>query len=381
MILLPIAATVVLAYMLTVAAHNAKAFPRLAHIDPASLDDCPPVSILIPARNEAANIGQAVTTLLRSTYPHFEVIVLDDGSEDGTAEIALQAAHGDDRLSVMTGAPLPDGWLGKPWACHQLAQRAAHDLLVFADADVRWTPHALSAIVSHQRATGADLLAVWPTQLTLTWGERLIVPLMAFVLLAYLPVVWAHDPNKITAAAANGQCMVFTRSAYRAIGGHSAVRSHVLDDVSLALLVKRHRQRLRLVDGAGLVLCRMYQGWLQATDGYTKNILAAHANSIPLLLISTLGHLILFVGPWLWLAFSTQLPGWPLWPVILIAAGLFTRALTAATAGLPLRDAWLMPLSVLLASQIALRALWMHLRHGAPEWKGRRILTRPTNTP
>src|SRR5690606_28402911 len=115
---------------------------------------------------------------------------------------------------------------------------------------------------------------------------RLIVPLMAFALLAYLPVAWAHDPDKVTAAAANGQCMVFTRSAYCAIGGHRAVRGRVLDDVGLALLVKRHRRRLRLVDGGGLVLCRMYQGWLQVMDGYTKNILAAHANSIRLLLLS-----------------------------------------------------------------------------------------------
>lgn len=374
--LLAVAATIALLYMLATALHNYISFPRLAPAEEQHIAAVgPPVSVLIPARNEAERIGPTLRSLLASPYPAFEIWVLDDASGDETAQLARRATAGDARVQIVSGAPLPQGWLGKNWACWQLAQLARHDLLLFTDADVHWTPEALGAVIQQMNETQAGLLTVWPTQHTVTWGERLLVPMMTFALLAYLPIRWAHDAGKPAAAAANGQCLLFRRSAYKASGGHRAVRASVIEDIHLAQRIKQHGLRLRMADGAGLVSCRMYHGLSDAFDGYTKNILAGHGNSPWLLLLSTLFHIGLFIGPWLWLLAGARLSSaaWPLWPLLLITLGLLVRALTAAAARQRVQDSLLLPISVLLLAAIALRALWARLRRNGPQWKGRRI--------
>lgn len=370
--ILAVAATLALLYMLATALHNYISFPRLAPATTAAA--LPPVSVLIPARNEAERLEPTLRSLLDSRYPAFEVWVLDDASDDETAKIAHHIAAGDARVQIVSGAPLPSGWLGKNWACWQLAPLARHDLLLFTDADVHWSHEALAAVVQQMHDTQADLLTIWPTQHTGTWGERLLVPLMTFALLAYLPVRWAHDAGKPTAAAANGQCLLFRRSTYDAVGGHRAVRASVIEDIHLAQRIKQCGLRLRMADGAGLVSCRMYHDLSSAINGYTKNILAGHGDSPWLLLLSTLFHVGVFVGPWFWL-----LAGASRWPLPLIALGLLARVLTAAAARQRVADAFLLPISVLLVTAIALRALWVRLRRAGPQWKGRHI--RPAEEP
>ena len=194
----------------------------------------PKLSILIPARNEAAVIGETVRDLLAQTCLNFELILLDDQSDDGTGRIAAQAAGDDVRFRLVTGAPLPPGWLGKNWACHQLSQAAGGQWLLFADADVRWAPNALLALLSLAQTEQAELLTVWPTQQTESWAERLVVPLMSFAILCYLPILPVHFTHWPAFAAANGQCLLFRREAYDKVGGHTAVRNHVIEDVALA---------------------------------------------------------------------------------------------------------------------------------------------------
>src|SRR5690606_28862766 len=151
--------------------------------------DAPMVSILIPARNEAQVIAGTIRSLLAQHYPNFEIILLDDQSTDGTANLAAQAGAGDSRLRVIGGAPLPEGWLGKNWACQQLSQAARGEYLIFTDADVYWSVDALAALIELTQQTQADLLTVWPTQDTVSAGERLVVPLMALAILGYLPLL------------------------------------------------------------------------------------------------------------------------------------------------------------------------------------------------
>jgi chlorobactene glucosyltransferase len=166
---------------------------------------------------------------------------------------------------VLQGTPLPPGWTGKNWACAQLAAAATAELLLFTDADVRWQPGAVHSVAATLQTLDADLLTVWPTQITHSWGERLTVPLMAMAVLGYLPVRLAHDFFHPLAAAANGQCMAFRRPAYTAIGGHAAVQAAIVEDIQLAEHIKAAGFKLRMADGAGLVACRMYAARLPST--------------------------------------------------------------------------------------------------------------------
>ena len=370
----------ILGVMLVIAIINALVFPRLqlATLNETNAFNQPSgVSILIPARNEGAIIGSTVQALLTQRYPNFEIIVLDDHSTDNTRLMAESAARGDSRLRVLAGTPLPVDWLGKNWACHQLAAAACHEILIFTDADVTWGPHALPALIQMLHHTQADLLTVWPTQITLTWGERLVVPLMALAILGYLPVPLVHYGPWPSAAAGSGQCMVFRRAAYLQCGGHQAVRSQIVEDTQLAQRIKASGLRLRLADGAALLHCRMYEGWSAVLFGYAKNILAGHGNSIALLLLSTFFHLTIFVLPWLWLTVGfvgLELTGWPLWPLLLCALGVTLRGLTAMVTRQRPLDALFLPISVLLMTRIALQAIWWQLRDGGPRWKDRKLL-------
>jgi chlorobactene glucosyltransferase len=353
---------------------NGLTFPRLNGTP--LLSHAPSVSILIPARNEAAVIGKTLESLLTQEYPNFEVILLDDNSTDGTGGIASSIEH--KRLSVIEGQPLPRGWLGKNWACHQLSEVATGERLIFTDADVRWSPGALNALVAQMEQTNADLLTVWPTQQTYTWSERLIVPLMALAILGYLPVLATHYLPLSIFAAACGQCMAWKREAYMKVGGHNAVADNVLEDVTMARYVKREGLRLRMADGHGLISCRMYQSWETVRNGYAKNILAGYGHSIIALLIATVFHWIIFVLPPLWLMtgwfLTPDFPQWFGWAACLTTLGIGVRMLTAATTRQRLPDALLMPISAILMTIIAFQSIYWRFTGG--RWKGRSITKR-----
>lgn len=363
--MLLIAVAVILVILSVITILNALTFPRLRTT--GQLPWLPKVSILIPARNEAAIIAQTVRRLLAQTYANFELIVLDDSSTDQTAEITRAAGEHDPRLCVWKGDPLPPGWTGKNWACHQLSQRAEGEILVFTDADVEWTPTALEAIVRQQTVDQVDLLAVWPTQRTESWTERLVVPLMSYAIMAYLPVLLVNHTRWTRFAAANGQCMVFRRSAYDKVGGHLAVRDDIVEDVALARRIKAYTLRLYMADGNELVACRMYLDWSSVRDGFAKNILAGHMNSVPFLGVSAVFHWAIFILPFLWLL------GGSTWAVLLIMMAIGVRALSAAVTRQRVADALLMPLSVVLMTIIALRSVWWKWRYGGPQWKGRSV--------
>jgi chlorobactene glucosyltransferase len=362
--------TVILITLSLIASLNALTFPRLRpstfHHSPSSL------SVLVPARDEAHAIAETVRALLAQPEVA-ELLILDDQSTDGTASVAHAAANGDPRLRVIAGQPLPPGWLGKNWACHQLSQAATGDCLLFTDADVRWQPTSLSALLAHFHHTRADLLTVWPTQITETWAERLVVPLMALAIQAYLPVLATHHLPSPAFAAAMGQCLLFRRSAYERIGGHARAKDNIVEDVALARAVKSAGLRLRVADGGGLIACRMYRNWDEVRNGFAKNILAGHGNSPILLILSTAFHWLTFVTPWLVVVGDWRI-GWPL-----VALSVGVRALTAAITRQRISDALLMPVSVMLMTLIAAQSLWWRYR-GGPQWKGRTFTTESQRT-
>lgn len=364
-----------LSVMLAIALTNLFVFPQLSDYISVVRQAKQPVSILIPARDEAARLPEVIRSLLAQDYPCFEVIVLDDNSCDGTCEAGRNVALDDERLKCVIGKPLPKGWVGKSWACHQLAELAAFDCLLFTDADVVWRPGALQAVMNAFSERKPGLLTVWPTQRTVTWCERLVVPLMAFAIHAYLPAWLAHRSPYPIAAAANGQCMVFSRASYELAGGHASVRGSVLEDVLLARQVKADGDKLWMVEGDGLIVCRMYVGCGGVVDGYTKNILAGHGSMPAALVASGVFHIAVFVAPSLWLLSGIVWPsyGWPVVPLLLYLFGVSVRAVTAHNSHQRIFDSFLMPLSALGMTYIAVRALLAHYRFGGPEWKGRRI--------
>ena len=224
------------------------------------------VSVLIPARDEAADIAGCIAAI--GAAP--ELLVLDDQSSDGTA--ARAAAAG---ARVLAGRPPPPGWLGKPWACEQLAAAATGDVLVFVDADVRLAPGAVTAAVALLEQSGLDVLCPFPRQVAGTLAERLVQPLLQWSWLTTLPLALAERSPRPSLTAACGQFLVIRRAALERAGGFAAVRSAVLDDLALVRAVKASGGRGGVVDGTELATCRMYAGWAELRAGYGKSLWAA----------------------------------------------------------------------------------------------------------
>lgn len=333
--------------------YNAVAFPRLG---PASVDDLPRVSLLVPCRDEAANLVRTLPTWLGQ--PVVELLLLDDGSSDGTADVAREIAGDDPRVRVLAGEPLPDGWLGKPWACQQLADAATGDLLVFCDADVELHPGAIAAVAAAAREQDADLLSAFPRQ-DARGAERLLVPLIDEVLLAFLPFALLSAPVP-EAASANGQLLAFRRSAYDALGGHAAVRAAVVEDVRLAYTTRRAGLRLGIALGGPYVQARMYDGYRAAVRGLGKSIRPAHAGSRLLLGADVAWHVAAYTLPWL---LARRDRGW----AVAAAAGPVQRLLVNAVTG---RGAYWEAALVPVTPLATLPVVAVALRRRAV-WKGR----------
>jgi hypothetical protein len=239
---------------------------------PPPLPDPPPVSILMPARDEAAGIEAAVRAACAQTAPQVEVVVLDDGSRDGTAEILARLAAELPRLRVVAGAGLPAGWAGKAWACWQLAARhARHEWLLFVDADVRLTPTAAARALAAARAQNAAFVSAFPRQQTESAGETLLVPLVYLVLLAYLPMALIRRHPMPSLSAACGQFMLVRRAAYLAAGGHQAEPATLHDGLKLARRMKAAGFPVGLFDGGDVATCRMYVGFRATWRGFARN--------------------------------------------------------------------------------------------------------------
>lgn len=297
------------------------------------------VSVLVPARDEAHRISGLLDTLPRDC----EVLVLDDESCDGTADLVRSRG-----FAVLAGRPLPEGWLGKPWACQQLADASSGDVLVFVDADVVLAPGAVPATVA--ALDGLDLVSPYPRQLA-AGAARLVQPLLQWSILTFLPLSFALRSARPSLSAANGQLMAVRRAAYERAGGHAAVRDQVVDDVALLRAVKRAGGRGGVVDGTALATTRMYSSWGELVEGYTKSLHTVPA-AVPAALLA------LYVVPW----FSRR-------PAarIACAAGVLGRVVTARRTASPVADSVAHPVSVMLLCCLWVRSRLVRQR----TWKGR----------
>lgn len=210
---------------------------RREFVAPAPAAGRPEVSVLIPARNEEANIAEACAAILASTGVELELVVLDDASTDRTPQIL--AAIDDPRLRIASAPTLPPGWSGKQHACHVLSGLARHELMVFVDADVRLTPDALSRMAGFMERNDAGLASGFPRQVVVTWSERLLLPLIHFLLLGFLPMALMRRRIDPGLGAGCGQLFIARRAAYVAAGGHAAIRASLHDGLTLPRAFRR----------------------------------------------------------------------------------------------------------------------------------------------
>ncbi|MBM3162970.1 MAG: glycosyltransferase [Chlorobi bacterium] len=338
--------------------------------------DRPFVSVLVPARNEERAIEACVRSLLRQDYPRYEVIVLDDASDDGTWELLrrLQQAS-DERLRIVRGLPLPEGWHGKAWACRQLADAASGELLLFTDADTRHEPATLGRSVAALQASGSDLLTLTPYQETEGFWEKLVIPLVYFILMCYLPLRLVRTSPKTAFCSAIGQFMLFRRDIYFRTGGHSSVKADIVEDVWLCRSVKKAGGHVRVFNGTDALSCRMYRTPAEIVRGFSKNLFAGlgyHSGALFTLVALTLAFHVLPYG-FLVTALCKGDFGIALFqlPFLQVTLALGCRALIARTFRQP-AGFWLLH----AFSQLALVAIALNsfaiVRFGkGPQWKGR----------
>ncbi len=332
------------------------------------------VSILVPARDEAARIGPCIEALLASQgLRDVEVLVLDDASSDGTADVVYLAAQGDPRLRILDGTSdgVPDGWLGKTWACHRLAHAATGSVLVFVDADVVLAPHGVAASIALLRRTGLDLVSPYPRQEADGALPRLVQPLLQWSWATLLPLGLAESSPRESLVAANGQLLVVDAHAYAVSGGHDAVRGEVLDDVALLRAVKRSGGCGVVADGTHVATCRMYDDAGALVEGYTKSLWSAFGS--PAGAVAAVGLLSwLYVVPPL-AAIAGPTPRARAWGATGYAAGVTGRVLVARrTGGRIVPDVAAHPVSVAVFGALVAES-WRRHRAGTATWRGRTL--------
>jgi len=232
----------------------------------------PLISILIPARNEQENIGNILNDLSGQDYRNLEIIVFNDQSEDNTAEIVSQFHLLDRRIRLINSDELPENWLGKNYACYSLSRAAGGDYLLFLDADVRIGNGIIAGTVAYARRLKLALVSIFPRQEIISFGEMITVPVMNFILLSLLPLILVRKSSYHSLAAANGQFMLFNAHTYRDIDPHLLMRSEKVEDIKIARYLKKTGHSVACLTGNDLVRCRMYKGFREAINGFSKNV-------------------------------------------------------------------------------------------------------------
>lgn len=341
----------------------------------------PPISVLIPARDEESSIGPAVASALASRGVEVEVLVLDDHSTDATASVVSAIAARDPRVRLIAGPELPPGWCGKQHACARLAESARFPRLAFLDADVRLAPDGLARLSAFLDASSSDLVSGVPRQETGTLSERLVIPLIHFILLGFLPLRRMRSSTHPAYAAGCGQLFLTRRPAYDHSGGHSAIRASLHDGITLPRAYRRAGLKTDLCDATALATCRMYRGLPALWRGLSKNAgeaLASPRMILPATLLLAGGQIV----PFALLAAAPRLSPLSLALALLAAIASYLPRL----AGLsrfrqsPL-GAVLHPLGVAVLLAIQWSSFVQAVLGRSPSWKGRRYSARREGGP
>jgi glycosyltransferase involved in cell wall biosynthesis len=258
------------------------------------------ISVMIPARNEENNIGNLLNDLLKQDYKNIEIIVFDDNSSDNTGDIVKEIAKKSDCIRLIHSEVLPEGWLGKNYACHTLSKHAEGDYFLFLDADVRIGSNCISNSLGYMQKYHLGLLSVFPKQIMQTIGEYLTVPNMNYILLSLLPLVLVRKAKYASLSAANGQFMLFNAAIYRKYLPHHRFRLDRVEDIRMAKFLKSTGTKIACLLGDDSVKCRMYRGFNEAANGFSKNIISFFGNSYVIAVLfwlsTTLGFWMVALG-------------------------------------------------------------------------------------
>ena len=344
----------------------------------------PLVSVVIPARNERRNIERCVRSVLSTTYPRLEVIVVDDHSTDDTGAIASEIARGDARLRVVQAPPLPDGWFGKQWACATGAREAQGELLLFTDADTRHGPDLLPRAVNVLRNENVDLVTLAGHQEMHSFWERVIQP-HVFVLLSirYGGTEHVSRASRPADVIANGQFLFIRRPAYEELGGHAAVRDVVAEDLALAQRLVRAKRRMLLLFAREQLSTHMYASLAELVRGWRKNVYAGGRNAAlggsvgraayPFILLATP---LVGLAPPIVLALAAAgalSTAWLVWSAVVVAGAIVFWAIVYRFLGEPVWYALSYPLGLALLFYIAAGAV---ARGSRVQWKDRDYVSR-----
>jgi cellulose synthase/poly-beta-1,6-N-acetylglucosamine synthase-like glycosyltransferase len=349
--------------------------------EPPLEGNLPSVLAVVPARNEEGNLSECLQALSASDYPRLRIHVVNDGSTDRTAEIALAAATGDARVKTTSITELPSGWLGKSYALWRGTAGATDDWFLFLDADVRVAPSCVARAVAAAVRSDADLFTMVTRTETVGFWEVAVQPVIAHLLSLLFDPVKVNSPAYPRAAAAHGPFMLVRRTAYESIGGHAAVRAHVVEDLRLAEAVKAAGLRLVVARGIGLASLRMYDSLSAIVKGWSKNAFIKRTNpnqiatspwAVPL---SAVGVLVLYGSPWALLAAGLAHGGAS---TIGAAAAVLAMEWVAQLDFAHLyridsRWPWLAPLGAVVTSWILVSAALRVARGKPAQWKGRAV--------
>jgi chlorobactene glucosyltransferase len=346
---------------------------------PSSLVEAPPVTIIIPARNEAGRIGRCVQGVQMQDYPaeSLEAIVIDDGSTDGTADEARSAARGDSRIQIVASRPLPRGWTGKSHACWQGAERAKGQWLLFLDADTVPQPSLVRSAVAAAKARGISFLSLEPFQELKSFSERLIMPAGFYLVAVTQDLRRINDSNRPDATA-NGQCLLVRAAEYKRLGGHAAVCDEIAEDKALAVRFKRSGYSIAILGAERLISTRMYTRLPELWEGLSKNLCDRFGGAKGTLLAGTAAVALAAISiamPWASAANAIRDIGpWTIAAVIASWGASFSLLLVHVGTARHLRIPWwygaLFPLAYVADGALAFYAVWKQAR-GNVTWKGR----------
>ncbi len=329
------------------------------------------VSVLIPARNEEGNISAVIDSVLASRNVDLELIVLDDCSTDRTVEIVKQYQQKDDRVYLKTSSGLPPGWIGKEYACHLLSQQSSHELMLFLDADVRLTPLAIANMVNQLDQQNIQFLSGFPKLITVTFAERLVIPMIDFILLGYLPLIALSKTHHAAFAAANGQLILVRKSAYIKAGGHEANALKMHDGLALARNFKKNKLPASICNARKIAQSRMYHNFDEVWKGFAKNATEGMATKTGLpiwTILLFMGHIFsVILFPFLWQTGSDL----ALLAGVAIILSLLQRGVILLFLRQPLFLLIFHQLSIIVVLAIQWRAFIRAMKAIPSQWRGR----------